>query len=171
MARTNRKSSPSITLFPFLSILACVMGTLTLIIYGVALGQTPDPNGSGASPEDYQQVSARIAEITAEIEHLEAMIAAALEREKKVSDLKNEVARVQSMLPGSLEQLKLALTLFPQYEELKRQVKLLEEQLEQSCPEFDEIKGQIEAAQKQLDVVMLAARRTRGPADSNSTKE
>jgi hypothetical protein len=37
MARTRHKNTQAISLFPFLNILACVMGTLTLIIYGVAL--------------------------------------------------------------------------------------------------------------------------------------
>jgi len=115
---TNKKSSPSVSLFPFLSILACVMGTLTLIIYGVALGQTQD----GPSEQAYQQVIDMIAQITVEIERLKVMIAQALEREKQLSDLRDEIAWLQSMLPGFLDEMKQAAVLLPQYEELKRQV-------------------------------------------------
>jgi len=148
---TNKKSSPSVSLFPFLSILACVMGTLTLIIYGVALGQTQD----GPSEEAYQQVIDMIAQITVEIERLKVMIAQALEREKQLSDLRDEIAWLQSMLPGFLDEMKQAAALLPQYEELKRQVKALEEQLAHSGLQLDHLKDQIKTAKDGLDKIGL----------------
>ncbi len=39
MARRRKGGSPTVSLFPFLSILACVIGVLTLLITAIALGQ------------------------------------------------------------------------------------------------------------------------------------
>jgi chromosome segregation ATPase len=127
------------------------MGTLTLIIYGVALGQTTD----GPSVETYQQVIDKIAQITAEIERLKVMIAQALEREKQIADLKDEIARLQSMLPRSFDEMKLATDLLPQHKELMRRVKSLEEQLAQSGLQLDHLKDQIKTAQEELDRIGL----------------
>ncbi len=44
MARRNKSAAENtVSLFPFLSILACVIGTLTLMITALALGQMDDP--------------------------------------------------------------------------------------------------------------------------------
>lgn len=151
MARIDKKSQTSVSLFPFLSILACVMGTLMLIICGVALGETPD----GPSPETYQQVIDKITKITAETERLKAMISGALDREKQASNLRDEIARLASLLPGTLEQMKLAATLLPQYEELMRQIKTLEEQLTQSTLQLNDLKNQIKTMEEELDGLEL----------------
>ena len=72
MARANRKSVVSVSLFPFLNILACVMGTLTLIIYGVALGQTAPQSEAELAQVLYRQYQ----DLAAQIEALENRLTA-----------------------------------------------------------------------------------------------
>jgi predicted RNase H-like nuclease (RuvC/YqgF family) len=147
MVRTNKKSELSVSLFPFLSILACVMGTLTLIIYGVALGQTP----SGTSPEAHQKVRDRTAELTAEIEQLKTVVAQAQQGEKRLSGLRDQRAQLLSRLSGSPEQRNLAVALLPRYEEFLRQLRDLEEQLAQSTREIQRLEKAIKTTAEQLD--------------------
>ncbi len=54
MARRRKADAESVSLFPFLSILACVIGVLTLLIMGLALGQMDQ--GVIERARDYQQL-------------------------------------------------------------------------------------------------------------------
>lgn len=112
MARTNKKSSYSVTLFPFLSILACVMGTLTLIIYGVAIAQTPP--GESYDPN--------------EIKQLKDNITRALERDKQISDLTVKNARLRLIKQVRELEEQLAQSGF-QLDHLKDQIKTAQEEL------------------------------------------
>ena len=65
MVRRRRSAEETVSLFPFLSILACVIGVLTLMITAMALGQMEE---SGPSEEEiarqgllYEQLQQRIA--------------------------------------------------------------------------------------------------------------
>lgn len=84
MGRPRRRTRPSVTLFPFLSILACVMGTLILVITASATSQVAS---GGIDLERFEQLEAqidadrrRLAELSALQEEL-AALAAGLERE------------------------------------------------------------------------------------------
>ncbi len=72
MARRARGGAPEVSLFPFLSILACVIGTLTLMITALALGQI-----SGGSAKDLAELelaknhTAKQRELTQQIESKE----------------------------------------------------------------------------------------------------
>ena len=57
MARPRRRTRPSVTLFPFLSILACVMGTLILVITASATSQVAS---GGIDLERSEQLEAQI---------------------------------------------------------------------------------------------------------------
>ncbi len=72
MAR-RRKPKLSISLFPFLSILACVIGVLTLMITAMALGQMD--NDSIASLFEFEQIRAKIEEAKDLIRRLQAELA------------------------------------------------------------------------------------------------
>lgn len=70
MARRRRKSGPSVSLFPFLSILACVIGTLTLMITAMALGQMDTDEVDNGLKLDY--LLRQIAKYENQIKQLEA---------------------------------------------------------------------------------------------------
>ncbi len=61
-----------VSLFPFLSVLACVIGTLTLMIMALALGQMDTEEV--ASAEDYEAIKRKLAEVQEEIEQLTAKV-------------------------------------------------------------------------------------------------
>jgi prefoldin subunit 5 len=73
MARRKRGGAPAISLFPFLSILACVIGTLTLMITALALGQMDDPTVEIA--ENYVRVTKKHAADLAAVEQLKTQLA------------------------------------------------------------------------------------------------
>jgi hypothetical protein len=73
MAKRRSKAKVSISLFPFLSILACVIGVLTLMITAMALGQMD--NDSFASLFEFEQIRSKIEEAKKLIQKLQAEIA------------------------------------------------------------------------------------------------
>lgn len=81
MARPRRRTRPSVSLFPFLSVLACVMGTLILLITASATSQIA---AGGVDIERY--------------EHLEQEIAESRRQLATLRDLEREVADVQGQL-------------------------------------------------------------------------
>jgi len=89
----RRKSQISVSLFPFLSVLACVIGTLTLMISALALGQMD--TDALASAEQLEKAERALAEVLAEIERLKQQLA----------DVKNDNVAVQEALKKLEEEL------------------------------------------------------------------
>ena len=87
MAKRNRVKKQVVSLFPFLSILACVIGTLTLLITAMALGQMD--NDTVASAEEFQRVQDDIEKERKTIEEIEKRIKAA---EDEAGDALKELA-------------------------------------------------------------------------------
>ncbi|NLY02699.1 MAG: hypothetical protein GXY83_42135 [Rhodopirellula sp.] len=73
MAKRRNKPKTTISLFPFLSILACVIGVLTLMITAMALGQMD--TDSFASIFEFEQVRSKIEQAKELIRKLQAEIA------------------------------------------------------------------------------------------------
>ena len=90
MARRRRKQGVSVSLFPFLSILACVIGTLTLMITALALGQMDTDEVASELKLDY--LKKQIARSLAEIERLKQRLA---EVESGADDLMKQLADAQ----------------------------------------------------------------------------
>ncbi|MBI1367859.1 MAG: hypothetical protein GC162_04310 [Planctomycetes bacterium] len=61
MSRRNREEENAVSLFPFLSILACVIGVLTLLITAMALGQL-DPDAVKDAEKQIQEAEQRAEE-------------------------------------------------------------------------------------------------------------
>lgn len=108
----KRKSEQDdVSLFPFLSILACVIGTLTLMISALALGQMDNP--TVASAEEYEKVKAELEKAQAEIDALQKKLNDEKEnrkselgdqqlqlfaQEEKLEEIDEEVAAAQAAL-------------------------------------------------------------------------
>jgi translation initiation factor 1 (eIF-1/SUI1) len=86
MARRKRGKKLTISLFPFLSILACVIGTLTLLITAMALGQMD--NDTVATAEDFQRVQDAIEQERQLIESLKEQIEKADNTLKELADIR-----------------------------------------------------------------------------------
>lgn len=99
MARRRGGEEEGISLFPFLSIVACIIGVLTLLISALSLSQMGS-NEDIAGYEQYQKILRQLKEIEAEIARLK----------KQVSE--DELARVNAMadkdrkLAAAMQQLK-----------------------------------------------------------------
>jgi cell division protein FtsB len=86
MARRRKSGAPEISLFPFLSILACVIGTLTLMITALALGQMDNPMVEEVAK--HESLEKLVAENQATAEQLRKDIDQAIaESEEKNGDL------------------------------------------------------------------------------------
>lgn len=78
MARRRKSDEESVSLFPFLSILACVIGVLTLMITALALSQMDNPEGQAAErAESYERVQEESETNAEELEKLKALVAQA----------------------------------------------------------------------------------------------
>ncbi|MBW2273214.1 MAG: hypothetical protein JRG96_08080 [Deltaproteobacteria bacterium] len=96
MRRRRRRSGLTASLFPFLSVLACVIGTLTLMISALGLGEVAASTRSEqAFEEELAARSARAArdaerarELAAQISALEARIAGARSEQEELDALR-----------------------------------------------------------------------------------
>jgi hypothetical protein len=86
MARPRRRSRTSVSLFPFLSVLACVIGTLVLLITATATSQVA---AGGIDIERY--------------DHLEQEIEEGRRRLAELSGLSEELAELEASLRSSRE--------------------------------------------------------------------
>jgi len=113
MARSRRRTRLSVSLFPFLSILACVMGTLILLITASATSQVAS---GGIDLERYEQLEQqietdrrRMAELSGlsdELSSLAAGLDEARAREQKLSKEHQELADVLSKTGPQRESLR-----------------------------------------------------------------
>lgn len=140
MARRSKDDDDGISLFPFLSVLACVIGILTLMITAMALAQM-DTAGV-ASAEEFEQVAAELATVDAELEQLETRAANAsaqhqelLQAQRELGELTAKLDKARaSMLPDvetvDLESRQVDLkALEEEYARLQEQVASLEKQV------------------------------------------
>ena len=86
MARARHRKRTEISLFPFLSVLACTIGTLTLIITATATSQVA---AGGIDIERYEQLEREIAEGRLELAAIE--------------DLQQDLSELDSSLAGARE--------------------------------------------------------------------
>lgn len=83
MARQPTSNEDDVSLFPFLSVLACIIGTLTLMIAALALGEMD--NETVISSEQYEQVQQRLTTVRAEVDQLKKLTAGASDRRRELA--------------------------------------------------------------------------------------
>ena len=97
MARRRQRTKLTVSLFPFLSILACVIGTLTLLITALALGQMD--NDTVASAEKYENVKKKSEFVRQRLQALREKLSRAEstadDTRKKLADARAEFDRLQ----------------------------------------------------------------------------
>ncbi len=105
MARRRPKDDEGVSLFPFLSIIACVIGVLTLLIAALALAQMGSNEGV-ASLEQYEKVQRELKEIQEEIERLKTEVGDdALQRANEMSEKQRELAAANQRLEQLLKRI------------------------------------------------------------------
>lgn len=89
MSRRPREEENAVSLFPFLSILACVIGTLTLMITAMALGQL--------DPEAVEEANRQLREAEQRAAEHEEVTAEARAYEEQISDLRKLIAEAEAI--------------------------------------------------------------------------
>lgn len=92
MAR-RRKNKLTVSLFPFLSVLACVIGTLTLMITALALGQMGGEDTASALRLD--SIKRQIKAYQKRIEAMKAKLAGADSMNKRLAETQVELERLK----------------------------------------------------------------------------
>ena len=142
MSRRNKGSNGSpVSLFPFLSILACMIGTLTLMITALALtgmGTGRDDDAIQRA-EDYVALQRETTSRQKELDDLRKSL-------KKAKDLKEKIAVVQAMLKSQD-----AILIFKQKEaKLKAQVKSTQLRIAALEAEFSRLKKELDSLRQEL---------------------
>jgi len=105
MARHRPESDDDVSLFPFLSILACVIGTLTLMISGLALGQMEDK--SFVNIEKYNLAKMQLDVLKSQIEELKKKIEQKRkENQKNLLTSESELKKLMDQLNQKQDEIK-----------------------------------------------------------------
>lgn len=120
MAKRRKREDLTVSLLPFLSVLACVMGSLILLVAAMALGSM-----GGASLQDVRraeqmiQVEDDLEAARARLQSLEASVEAAEVREEQEGELRERLVGLGLSMDISVEELQGVIRLREELEELK----------------------------------------------------
>lgn len=152
MAKPRANSGVEISLFPFLSILACIIGCLTMVIVALSIIQM---NKEGREPEEVERARAYLAlekekdEDTRRITELKAVIEAVVMNREEINRKREELKQIQAMLNESIGIDALRLDLIKKLDELKKQLEVLLADHESLLAQIEDLKKQI--ADRKLD--------------------
>ena len=90
MKRHRHNQILNISLLPFLSILACLLGVLTLMITGISFGQMEETQKTEVvvHTKEYSKIRSEVFALKKEIEKIELNLANASVEKKKLDDQK-----------------------------------------------------------------------------------
>jgi len=147
MARARRRSRTEISLFPFLSVLACTIGALTLIITATATSQVA---AGGIDIEHYERLEREIGAGRLELAAFEL-----LEREEAELEVRLEQARQRAdALAGERAALGEALSPDDPLNQALRngetRVETLERELDELAASSETLRGEIDERRKRL---------------------
>jgi len=112
VAKPRRPSGQAVSLFPFLSILACVIGVLTLMITALALGQinTRSDDERVIRAEGYATIQRWLPTAREKTRELQRQVADAQDVEQQLAALEAELEPLRKLLDGSRANPKAAAT-------------------------------------------------------------
>lgn len=159
MAKRRGSSGDEVSLFPFLSILACLIGALVAIIVVLVVAQTE--RMEGRSPEDIQMAQ-EVLNIKKELEqrdkqkaNLDEKLAALKKVQEEVEDLKVRFAKLRKLLDSSKE-------VKQQNMEISQQ---LQKELDDLLLEMDGLKRQQDITKKEIALLMAELEKRKIPED------
>lgn len=122
-----RSTAPSLSLFPFLSVLSCVIGTLTLILSALSVGSMQDSGAARAM--DYTALTDRITDHKREASRLEQLIAEARQRQAQLEAARRRLEELKAAAAGAKLDRATALALAGQIADLEEQIAKLAAEL------------------------------------------
>ena len=146
MARLHHDSDDDISLFPFLSIIACVIGVLTLMISTLALAQMDNP--AVANAEQYEQAQKDLTAAQAELAKAEAKIKA---EQSQSATAANQQQQEMAQARETLDQLVAQLDKLRQQQAQQEQIKIVIPTLPADQREtLDDMQSQLAQLQERL---------------------
>ncbi|MEK6238869.1 MAG: hypothetical protein N2C14_29490, partial [Planctomycetales bacterium] len=167
--RKRRKTQPGVSLFPFLSILACVIGVLTLMITAMALGQM-EPT----QVKEAQQRAQQLKEINQQfhqsegqrnldqprLDKLQKQLAHAEATRKQLEQARKELAEFKNLPPPKTKKPK----------DASDEDRLLLAEADRLRKRIDELKMEIPGLGKTLQVLEAQLAERRRPPDEAQVK-
>jgi hypothetical protein len=145
VARRRRRDGPSGSLFPFLSVLACVIGTLTLSLAALALGQMGGRSLDQVRLADrFDELQAFLSSARVQLEELEEAVDEAVAFEQRDERLRKRLAGLGLAQDISLEELEAVAELRRELEELARSRRELERENRHLTAVIEEREEEIE---------------------------
>jgi seryl-tRNA synthetase len=174
MARAKQSVDDSVSLFPFLSILACVIGILVLMITAITLGQIGKDSAADADDPEAVQAQAEAEARVEEYKRLRAQATADLQRLKELEELVQNAEQVQKNLAEvqaelkALEEKQAASTSKLKAEEAEAAQKLAE--AERLQKQIADIEKQLPSLLKELEKLKAELAKRTGPPEEAQVK-
>lgn len=150
MKKKRSRTENTISLFPFLSVMACVIGTLTLMIASLALGNLV-ANHSDERSELYEDVQVVIGKTMDEIAQLRRLIDEAHHLEDQLERAREKLKQVEQMSKQAKRQKKLEAELLAELASLQTLISEMERELNQLNKIIEERRKQLRALEKEMD--------------------
>ena len=154
MAKLKATTGPSISLFPFLSILACLAGTVVMMIVALSMIQATQVGGRAAArnpaPGEFLELQDKLKAQNAKRESLTALIQKNESLQKELLEVSQRVIKLQMMLDGKGDSQNIN-------RERQKELELLLIQLEELQKQKPAVAKQIEALKQELAARKLKA--------------
>ncbi len=165
MVKRKQRAEPAVSLFPFLSILACVIGVLTLMISALALSQLEQESRAADKYErsdDYKELEKEIEVEQQELDKIKQAIADAEQTRNELNEARLELEKLQAeqLAKATIEQTTIELA--EQANRLEEQIAELEAKLVKPTAKIAELKEELlrrEGVPKEPPVIIRASKR------------
>jgi hypothetical protein len=148
MAGRSIREEDDVSLFPFLSILACIIGVLTLMILGLALGQMD--TGAVAQAEEFARVKKRLEPTREEVaklrETVERRAAQSTQGQRELQEARQRLRALEMQVGELLEANKKPVEIeMPQLDDAarKKQLAALKDDLEKARERVEELLAEL----------------------------
>lgn len=163
MAKRRADSGQGVSLFPFLSILACIIGCLTMVIVALSIVQVKK---KGHEPEEVERAK-RFVKLqeeknvdTRRIDELKALIESIVLNREEINKKREELKRIESMLDKSLDVEALRDELIAELNRLKLQLEELMKDHETLVAQIEELKKLMAEKKLKPDLPAVVVRPT-----------
>ncbi|MEO0475795.1 MAG: hypothetical protein AAF085_07480 [Planctomycetota bacterium] len=149
MAKPKSNSDEPVSLFPFLSILACLIGVLTFIITGVAISQMDESEDLAAveRTEKYGPLVAQLEEDREQLQVLDAAFVAEQAIDKQIEQLKKQIAQREKRIAQQQDREKV----IQEAQAIQKQLTQAKQQTQAIKPKISELREQIQQDQIELE--------------------
>lgn len=144
MARPRRRSGIQVSLFPFLSILACVIGSLTLLIAGLTAGQIGQSKLAGR--REHADLARNVAHAQGEATDLQKLVEEALQVRQALKEAQAELARFQGRQAQAKQNQRRAMQLAAEIATLRKRINKLKAELARLQAKVAALERQVGAA-------------------------